>query len=303
MPGTKTNEKAGLHPRNRNRKPYDLKGMMRANAALAEFMKPNKYGEESIDFANPKAVKLLNQTLLKHYYGINYWDFSDENLCPPIPGRADYIHYIADLLSESNDGNIPTGKTVTCLDIGIGASCIYPIIGVVEYGWRFVGADVNSASIASSKRIVEQNSQLRDNITFRQQQNSKAIFEGIIKADDNIAATMCNPPFHSSEEEASKGTRRKIRNLTGKKPNETKLNFAGIADELIYEGGEYQFIKRMITESKNFAQNVNWFTTLVSKKENLNGIYSQLAFLEVKETKTIHMKTGNKASRIVAWRF
>ena len=32
--------------------------------------------------------------------------FPNENLCPPIPGRADYIHHIADLLSINNNKQI-----------------------------------------------------------------------------------------------------------------------------------------------------------------------------------------------------
>jgi 23S rRNA (adenine1618-N6)-methyltransferase len=78
-------------------------------------------------------------------------------LRPPIPGRADYIHYIADLLAENNGGKIPKGKQIKCLNIGVGANCIYPIIGNQEYGGSFVGADVDPVSIASANKIIEFN--------------------------------------------------------------------------------------------------------------------------------------------------
>lgn len=270
---------------------------------LASFIQVNKMGVPSINFSNPKAVKLLNQAILHHYYGIGQWEFPDNNLYPPIPGRADYIHYLADILSESNEGKIPKGKNITCLDIGVGATCIYPIIGVTEYEWNFIGADISVKSIASSQQIVSANQTLSNKITFRQQTIKKQIFKGIIHPTDRITATICNPPFHESKEAANKGSQRKIKNLSGKKAANPTLNFSGNSNELIYKGGEIAFIKNMISESLLFKQNCCWFTTLVSKKGNLKTIEFELQKIGVKEIKTIPMATGNKTTRIVAWSF
>jgi len=130
-----------------------------------------------------------------------------------------------------------------------------------------------------------------------------AIFRGIIGKEDKIDVTICNPPFHSSIEDAQKGTRRKIKNLSGKKVKTPDLNFAGISNELICEGGEFQFIQTMIRESKEISKNCYWFSTLVSKQSNLKGIYKILEKTEANQIKTIPMGTGNKSSRIVAWTF
>lgn len=299
----KPQEKTRLHPRNKNRQAYDLEALKIAEPCLEKYIKLNKYGAESVDFAQPEAVKLLNKALLNHYYGIKNWDFPDENLCPPIPGRADYLHYMADLLLSSNFGNLPKGDKINALDIGVGANCIYPIIGVTEYDWNFVGSDVDEKSVESAKKIVESNPSLKDKIEIRLQENPNAFFEGIISNNDFIDLTFCNPPFHSSSEEAQKGTARKIKNLSGKKTETPTLNFAGVSNELIYEGGEALFIQKMIAESKKFGKNVFWFTTLVSKESNLKRIYKQLKDLEVVTMKTIPMGTGNKSSRVVAWSF
>jgi len=156
-----------LHSRNKNRERYDLNALTTSNPELVNYVKPNKYGEDSVDFSNPVAVKALNKALLNHYYGIKNWEFPDENLCPPIPGRADYIHQIADVLAENNFDTIPRGDKITCLDIGVGASCIYPIIGVTEYGWKFIGSDIDPKSIESAKNIVNSNSSLKDKIECR----------------------------------------------------------------------------------------------------------------------------------------
>jgi len=296
-------EKARLHSRNKNRERYDLKALTNAIPELKKYVKPNKFGVDSVDFSNLHAVKLLNKAILKHYYGIESWEFPNENLCPPIPGRANYIHHIADLLGESNFGAIPFGDKITCLDVGLGASCIYPIIGVTEYDWKFIGSDIDPKSIASAQNIVNSNSSLKGKIECRLQKNPIDVFRGIIGKEDKIDLTICNPPFHSSIEDAQKGTRRKIKNLSGKKVKTPELNFAGIGNELICDGGEYQFIQNMIRESKKFSKNCYWFSTLVSKQSNLKGIYKVLEKIEANQIKTIPMGTGNKSTRIVAWTF
>ena len=295
--------KSSLHPRNKNRERYDLNALVESNPELAMHVKPNKYGDDSVDFSNPEAVKILNKGLLHHYYGIKNWNFPDENLCPPIPGRADYIHHMADLLREHNFGKIPTGNKITCLDVGVGASCIYPILGVTEYGWNFIGSDINPKSIESSKHIVESNPVLKDKVTFRLQENTKDIFYGILTREDKVDITVCNPPFHATIEDAQRGTKRKVQNLSGKKVKTPELNFAGIYNELVCDGGESKFITNMVRESQKFSKNCYWFSTLVSKQSNLNGIYKTLDRYEAVDVKTIAMGTGNKSSRIVAWTF
>ena len=301
--GKNKQEKARLHPRNKNRERYDLSALTTATPELKDYVMPNKDGVASVDFSNPLAVKLLNKALLNHYYGIKNWEFPDENLCPPIPGRANYIHHIADLLGESNFGRIPVGDKITCLDIGLGASCIYPIIGVIEYGWKFIGSDIDPKSITSAQHIVDSNPSIKGKIECRLQKKSGDIFNGIISREDKIELTICNPPFHSSMEDAQKGTRRKIKNLSGKTVKKPELNFAGVSNELVCDGGENKFIQHMIRESEKFSKNCYWFSTLVSKQSNLKGIYKLLGEIGTNQVKTIPMGTGNKSSRIVAWTF
>jgi 23S rRNA (adenine1618-N6)-methyltransferase len=295
--------KTRLHSRNRNRERYDLSALTTSNPELVNYIKPNKHGGDSVDFSNPVAVKILNKALLNHYYGIKNWEFPDENLCPPIPGRADYIHHMADLLSENNFGKIPIGNQITCFDIGIGANCIYPIIGIIEYDWKFIGSDIDRKSIESAQNIINSNSSLKQKVECRLQENSKDVFFGIIGREDKIDLSICNPPFHSSFEDAQKGTRRKVKNLSGKRVETPQLNFAGISDELICDGGEYKFIHNMIRESERFSKNCFWFSTLVSKQSNLKGIYKSLKKFDTNQVKTIPLGTGNKSSRIVAWTF
>lgn len=286
--------KAGLHPRNRFNTRYDFPQLIACSPALAAFVKPNAYGDDSIGYADPQAVKALNQVLLKHAYGLEHWDIPPGYLCPPIPGRSDYIHHLADLISMRR------GPTVRVLDIGTGANCIYPLIGASEYGWSFVGAEVDPVARRWAQKIVATNSSVADLIECRLQKSAAACFRGVIQPGDYFDLTLCNPPFHGSAAEAAEGTQRKLRNLGGKK---SELNFGGKANELWCEGGELGFIRRMIEESAEFAEQCGWFTTLVSKSEHLPRLEKALRKVKAAEVKVIDMAQGQKKSRILAWRF
>lgn len=295
--------KSGLHNRNPHRFRYDFAKLIEESPDLAPFVSTNRYGNESINFADPKAVKMLNKAILKKFYGIDWWDIPENYLCPPVPGRADYIHNIADLLVGTNGGSIPEGKSVAVLDIGVGANCIYPIIGSVAYGWRFTGSDIDPVSIRSSKMIVNENSVLKGMVTLKLQKNSTHFFRGVIGRDELFDLTMCNPPFHSSLENATAGTMRKRENLKLSKNDTPVLNFGGKENELCCPGGEESFVSRMVKESLFFAHQCLWFTSLVSKKNTLTGLYKTLKKVKAAQVRTINMAQGNKVSRIIAWTF
>jgi 23S rRNA (adenine1618-N6)-methyltransferase len=295
--------KPGLHPRNKHRARYDFKALSNTEPALARWVKVNEYNDASIDFANPDAVKVLNKALLKHFYGIGYWDIPPQYLCPPIPGRADYIHYLADLLAATGNGTLPKGEHIKCLDVGVGANCVYPIIGNREYGWSFAGSDIDSGAIKSASYLIAQNPVLQGQIDLRLQTHRKDIFKGIIRQGEYFDVTLCNPPFHASAAEAQAGTLRKLSNLKGKRVGKAVLNFGGQGNELWCEGGEARFIQNMITQSSAFSASCLWFTTLVSKSANLKGAYHALHNAKATEVKTIPMEQGNKISRILAWTF
>lgn len=295
-----------LHPRNRHQGRYDFPRLMQADVSLAGFVVVNMHGEQSIDFADPLAVKALNRALLQDSYGIKAWDIPPQNLCPPVPGRADYVHYLADLLAGSNQGAIPKSRLLQVLDIGTGANCIYPLIGYSEYGWRFVATDINTASLGNAQAILDANPLLAQHITLRLQPSPNAIFKGMVRDDEWFDLTLCNPPFHASMAEASAGTQRKWHNL-GKQDvqaeTQSGLNFGGQDAELWCAGGEQAFIQRMISESADMPARCFWFTTLVSKSASLPGIYAALKLAGVQQHKTIVMSQGQKQSRLVAWTF
>lgn len=296
-------KKGNLHPRNVHQGRYDFKKLCAACPQLTSYLIKNPRQESTINFSDALAVKTLNQALLNYYYQVKFWQIPDGYLCPPIPGRADYIHYLADLLAQGNGGELAKGKQVKVLDIGSGANCIYPILGSQIYGWSFVGSDIDPVSIKSASLIIEANKNLKPYIKLRRQKNASSIFDGIIKPQDSFSLTMCNPPFHESMQKAREGSMRKVQNLNKRANSRLELNFGGQKNELCCEGGEIAFLKRMCHESKNYAQQVTWFTSLVSKAENIAVLKKVLQQLSAKQVQVIKMSQGQKISRLIAWRF
>ena len=287
------NSKPGLHPRNKHKNGYNFDVLTKHNKNIASLITKNDYGTVTIDFSDPKAVKELNITLLEVHYGIQKWNFPDENLCPPIPGRVDYIHYVSDLLAESSI----TDK-ITILDIGTGATCIYPLLGAKEYDWNFVATDIDLDSLHIAQDIITDNN-FDAKIILRQQFDEANILKGIIEKGDSFSAVICNPPFYKSETEAKGANARKSRNLG----TNAVRNFAGNNNELWYPGGEKAFLHNYLYQSSLYKDTSVWFTSLVSKKETIKSLQKSGEKLKVKEIKVIPMHQGNKVTRIVAWRF
>ncbi|MCK0156751.1 23S rRNA (adenine(1618)-N(6))-methyltransferase RlmF [Cellulophaga sp. F20128] len=284
-----------MHIRNIHNNPYPFKELCSANPLLKNFVFVNNHNTSTLDFSNQQAVLELNRALLKWYYKVDLWSIPKGYLCPPIPGRADYIHHIADILKEGQ-----LEKPIKGLDIGVGANCIYPILGSQIYNWKMVGCDIDTQAVASAKQNVSNNVKLKTEIDIRQQGDKANIFEGIIRTDEYFSFTMCNPPFHASEAEANKGTIRKLKNLGI--PINRELNFGGMANELWCNGGEALFLKRMIKESVSFKNRVHYFTSLVSKSEHLPKLEKQLTKLKATYF-TVPMAQGHKKSRILVWKF
>ena len=129
------------------------------------------------------------------------------------------------------------------------------------------------------------------------------LFKNIVQPDEQFDFTVCNPPFHTTKEDALRGSQRKLNNL-GREFNKQQvtLNFEGQANELWCNGGEALFIKRLIKESILFKNQIKVFSALVSKTNSLANIDKQLKKAKA-SSYVIPMDLGNKKSRIVLWWF
>lgn len=291
---------ATLHPANPHQR-YDFAALCQSLPALSAFLLTTPAGETSINFADPKAVKALNQALLVHFYQLNHWDLPEGYLCPAVPGRLDYLLHLQDLLQQSHQGKLPKRRHLTVLDIGCGANLIYPLLAVRALGWRAIASDIDSQALAHARQLIAQH-QLQQQIELRSQPDSQAIFDGLLKPGDYIDVTLCNPPFHSSAAEAASGSARKRQNL-GLASDAAALNFAGQSHELWCPGGEAEFIRRMIRQSQSIGHQVYWFSCLVAKKQHLPALQQQLREVGVTESRVVEMAQGNKQSRFICWSF
>lgn len=283
-----------MHSNSLHNKPYNFNELIFKVPELASFIVKNKMGIDTVLFANHQAVYYLNKSLLLQFYGLNYWDMPKENLVPPVPGRADYLHYLSEL--------IPKSSKTTILDIGTGASLIYPIIGNALFNWNFVASDIDRKSLQNAQEIINNNKHLADKIFLREQSNQSQILNGIINETDFFDAVICNPPFFKSKKEADAQTIRKLKGLNKTRNVSLTHNFSGKNNELWCNGGELVFVKKLINESFLFAKNAAWFTVLISNEDHLKTLQNILKN-KVKYLKTIDMQQGNKKSRILAWRF
>lgn len=279
-----------MHPKNPFFKDYDFELLIQHYAPLNEFVFVNTYGSTTIKFGDKQAIKALNTGLLKAHYGID-WDIPEHNLCPPIPGRLDYLLHISDLFVKHK---------IRMLDIGTGANLIYPILASCHLKWECAATEVDRDSLRNALEIINKNSCLKG-IDLRPQPYKNNILENVIKPDDIFDVVVCNPPFFKNRHDAQAKNLRKTKNL-GLDEKES-LNFGGHSNELWYKGGEEAFIKKMIGESVGFIEQVHWFTVLVSQIEHLKNIKRAVNKTNPAEVRVVPMALGNKKSRFIAWRY
>lgn len=290
------------HPRNRFEGRYDLQKLARVVPELQKMIVSTKSGF-TLDFSKPEAVEILNRALLKDAYGLKYWHIPKGFLCPPVPGRLDYVHTIADILATSNGGRFPRPQKIRILDIGTGSSLIYPLLINYEYGWTVVASDVSEASLVSARLNLDRNGIDKGRISIRKQDNPDNFFKNIIQLDEYFDFTMCNPPFYKDKEEADSANLRKNRNIHKEGGKDRVRNFQGTDIELIYPGGEKKFLSAMIRQSRMFGNQVLWFSSLVSSQGLMSAVKSEFSLVRVAHWNSVDLSHGNKKSRMVYWSF
>ena len=166
-----------------------------------------------------------------------------------------------------------------------------------------VGTESDAKAVEIAIANMKHTKALQEKVKIRHQENKSFLFKNSIQSQEQFDFTVCNPPFHSSREEAVKGSLRKIKNLGGASDKkELSLNFEGQANELWCNGGEALFIKRLIKESILFKDQVKVFSSLVANSNNLPKIEKQLNKAKA-NYRIIPMAQGNKKSRCILWWF
>ncbi|CAN6277375.1 unnamed protein product [Urochloa humidicola] len=303
-----------IHPRNRYAAAApDFAALAELYPSFRPFVSVSERGRASVDFTDFSATRELTRVLLLHDHGVNWW-IPDGQLCPTIPNRSNYIHWIEDLLSSNLIPPIPSSSgRVRGFDIGTGVNCIYPLLGASLLGWSFVGSDVTDVALEWAKKNVESNPHLAELIEIRNANAASFISEseaivrdnilepeegramqkppvlvGVVKESESFDFCMCNPPFFESIEEA------------GLNP---KTACGGTAEEMVCDGGELAFVTHIIEDSVSVKNSFRWFTSMVGRKANLKLLMSKAREAGASVVKTTEFVQGQTARWGLAWSF
>ncbi|KAF0696669.1 Aste57867_12587 [Aphanomyces stellatus] len=274
----------GIHPRNMYRTPPDFAALANQYTSLRPHVHISSKGAAVMQWSDPQAVKELTKALLHRDFGLT-WDMPLNRLCPPLTNRLNYIHWIEDLILLSQPSYVSTiDSPIRGLDVGTGASCIYPLLGHALNQWHFVATDIDPASIECAATTIHANN-LATAINLQLVDNSSSIFPPLSRP---LLFTMCNPPFFDSIDEADTNPR---------------TSCTGSALEMTTPGGEVAFIGRMIQESVALTTQVRWYTSLIGRKASLRPLLASLRAHGISNTRTTEFLQGRTTRWGIAWSF
>ncbi|CAA0807760.1 methyltransferases [Striga hermonthica] len=302
----------GIHPRNKYADNTPDFGLLASSyPSFEQYVFYSHDGRPKIDWTDFNATRELTRVLLLHDHGINWW-IPDGQLCPTVPNRSNYIHWIEDLLASDIIGvSKSDDDVIKGFDIGTGANCIYPLLGASVLGWKFVGSDITDVAVEWANRNVESNPNISDLIEIRRvgteditsqveelqtggsaglrrSYNGPPVLLGVVKDGEIFDFCMCNPPFFETMEEA------------GLNP---KTSCGGTLEEMVCFGGELAFITRIIEDSVKLKHTFRWYTSMVGRKYNLSILVSELWNVGATVVKTTEFVQGRTSRWGLAWSF
>ncbi|KAE8295350.1 U6 small nuclear RNA (adenine-(43)-N(6))-methyltransferase [Larimichthys crocea] len=279
-----------MHPRNRYKdKPPDFGYLASKYPDFQQHVHTSLTGRPVVNFKEPEAVRALTCTLLKEDFGLTI-EIPLERLIPTVPLRLNYIHWVEDLI----DGQKQPRRGI---DIGTGASCIYPLLGATMNGWYFLATEVDDICFDYATKNVEQNS-LSDLIKVVKVPQ-KTLLMDALKEETEIVYDfcMCNPPFFANQLEA-KG----VNSRNSRRPPPSSVNTGGVT-EIMAEGGELEFVKRIIHDSLQLKKRLRWYSCMLGKKCSLAPLKEELRKQGVPKVTHTEFCQGRTMRWALAWSF
>ncbi|KAM3965181.1 U6 small nuclear RNA (adenine-(43)-N(6))-methyltransferase [Aphomia sociella] len=251
-----------MHSRNIYKIPPDFAKLAKMYPEFHNISKMDVTGKITIDFKDPYALRVLTKCLLKSDFNLDV-DIPEDRLVPTLPLRLNYILWIEDILSAINKSNNVHG-----VDIGTGACAIYPLLATTKNKWHMLGTETDEKSFQKAQENITKN-KLQDVIEVRKNETSSVI-QHLFCVDSKQVYnfSMCNPPFYSSLQELCES-----RSPARLPP---KNGFTGSPQELITDGGELEFCRKYIKESKEHQDEIIIYTTMIGHKYNLQELLQDL---------------------------
>ncbi|KAM4795094.1 RNA N(6)-adenosine-methyltransferase METTL16 [Rhinophrynus dorsalis] len=283
-----------MHPRNRYKdKPPDFAYLASKYPDFKQHVNVNLAGKISLNFKDPCAVRALTCTLLKEDFGLSI-DIPLERLIPTVPLRLNYIHWVEDLISYLGTDQTALRRGI---DIGTGASCIYPLLGATLNGWYFLATEVDDICFNYAKKNVEQNN-LADLIKVVKVPQKTLLMDALKEESEIIYDfCMCNPPFFANQMEAQG-----VNSRNPHRPPPSSVNTGGIT-EIMAEGGELEFVKRIIHDSLQLKKRLRWYSCMLGKKCSLAPLKEELKIQGVPKVSHTEFYQGRTMRWALAWSF
>eukprot|EP01127_Copromyxa_protea_P015414 TRINITY_DN442_c1_g1_i1.p1 TRINITY_DN442_c1_g1~~TRINITY_DN442_c1_g1_i1.p1 ORF type:complete len:464 (+),score=88.72 TRINITY_DN442_c1_g1_i1:31-1422(+) len=291
-----------MHDRNPYKKsPPDFKQLASLYPSFAEHV-ITKGGSATLDWNNPESLCELTKALLHKDFGVTI-ELPLDQLCPTVTSRVNYILWLEDLLGiqqrpkstkkQKTGTESQPASAIRGIDIGTGASCIYPLLGYSMNNWRFTATDIDENSVKWAQKNVSLNN-WGDFIQVIHK-SSEDIILSLFSTDTSETPEakvydfcMCNPPFFENIEQKIDNPRTQCNATSG---------------ELVTEGGEVAFVTKMIEESLILRHQVTWYTSLLGRKVSVKKLLKTLHEKGIKNTRTTTFYQGHTTRWAVAWSF
>ncbi|XP_071353355.1 RNA N(6)-adenosine-methyltransferase mettl16 [Trachinotus anak] len=279
-----------MHPRNRYKdRPPDFAYLASKYPDFQQHVHTSLTGRPVVNFKEPEAVRALTCTLLKEDFGLTI-EIPLERLIPTVPLRLNYIHWVEDLINGQKQ--LRRG-----IDIGTGASCIYPLLGATMNGWYFLATEVDDICFDYATKNVEQNN-LSDLIKVVKVPQKTLLMDALKEETEIIYDfCMCNPPFFANQLEA-KG----VNSRNSRRPPPSSVNTGGVT-EIMAEGGELEFVKRIIHDSLQLKKRLRWYSCMLGKKCSLAPLKEELRKQGVPKVTHTEFCQGRTMRWALAWSF
>ena len=184
----------------------------------------------------------------------------NDRLCPPVPVRYNYVRWIQDLLDTTSDSytdRYDPSRNVIGLDIGVGASCIYPLLACASSPkWRMAGSDIDQHSLDYARKNVEAN-QLSNRIRLALSTTDSPLIPLAALKLRGLDFVMCNPPFFPTKVAKLAGSASKVA--------APSAVCTGAEVEMVCPGGDVGFVTRIIDESLVLRYQIEWYTSKIGR--------------------------------------
>ncbi|XP_055376277.1 U6 small nuclear RNA (adenine-(43)-N(6))-methyltransferase [Condylostylus longicornis] len=280
-----------MHPRNIYKDPPDYVELAIKYPNFRAVSKLELNGKVSVNLKNPEALKQLSKTLLLKDFQLDI-EFPEKSLIPTIPLRLNYILWMEDLINFFNL------TKVEGIDIGCGGAAIYSILAARKNYWKMIGLEADQENVDFATLNIKKNN--LEELVYIFQQMNDVIFKDLFELEQNMTRKftfcMCNPPFYEHQDNLPQNRQYRKRKAPR---NEATGKFA----ELVCDGGEVAFVKKIICESLVYKDKILIYSSLLGHKKS---VFEVLQFLRTKNVENIlqtEFCQGNTTRWGVAWSF